>query len=438
MGNGEGIRSRLPKRLTISFWLWNYFYGSRKGDVFHDLERCFVELKERGFNSIRVDSGAGLLHTPQGAPRGVVMLRKPFKEFSTLRQMYFKNGGGRCDVMKHVLELFRLAKRYDVYVILSSWFYLHTFWYVDTHIREELFALPLEERFRFFAKECDTLVGTLKEEGLHTQIAFVEIFNEFSNFPTQWGLVKATSSDAEKHKVLHEFRRCHEEALAFLRDRHPDVLWAMDTASPNVAAEVLPRNAQLWNHHMYYAWVIYFKLLEDYVQGERFDFQHATDHPVIGRFLRSPTADIEAVKSSQDGDPRIDEGWYRRVWLYNSLRAEALPDLERLLSETLDRDMAEYKTYVEENIAAGLSIRNAHFPGMPLVMGEGATYCAHTAMRWEEKSDTYWSLIEYALGLLKKSGYWGCVPRTNCEPEDPSWVDCPDRLRHANELFLSP
>jgi hypothetical protein len=54
------IPPHLPKRLTISFWLWNYFYGSNEGDVFHDLERRFVELKERGFNCIRVDAGAGL------------------------------------------------------------------------------------------------------------------------------------------------------------------------------------------------------------------------------------------------------------------------------------------------------------------------------------------------------------------------------------------
>jgi hypothetical protein len=341
-------------------------------------------------------------------------------------------------VMERLLELFRLARKHDVYVILSSWFYLHTFWYVDDSIRNELFAIPVEGRFMYFAREYDKLISRLKEEGLHTQIAFVEILNEFNNLPYQWGLIKATSSEAEKLRVLHEFRRRHEEALAFARDRHPELLWAMDTSSPDTGTDILPRNAQVWNHHMYYSWVIYFKLLEHYVQDEKFDFQHPESHPVVGRFLRAPAADIGAVRKSCKGDSRVEEGWYRRVWLYNSMDTAGLPELERLLSETLARDIAEYKRYADENVAKGVSMRDSHFPGMPLVVGEGATYCAHMGMRWEERSDAYWSLIEHTLGLLKQNGYWGCTPRTNSGPEDPSWTEYPDRLRHANEFFLSP
>ena len=38
-----GLPGHLPERLTISFWLWNYFYGVKEGDAYHDLEKCFVE-----------------------------------------------------------------------------------------------------------------------------------------------------------------------------------------------------------------------------------------------------------------------------------------------------------------------------------------------------------------------------------------------------------
>jgi len=167
-----------------------------------------------------------------------------------------------------------------------------------------------------------------------------------------------------------------------------------------------------------------------------FRIAHAGKHPVIGRFLSHPTADIKAIRRSQHDDRRIDEGWYRRVWLFNSLNPQTLPDLERLFRETLSRDLAQYRKYAEENIAAGVKARDDLFPAMPLVMGEGATYCGHMGMRWEEQSDSYWSLIEYNSDLLKKNGYWGCVPRTNSGPEDPSWTEFPERLRHANERFL--
>jgi hypothetical protein len=42
----NAIPEHLPKKLTIAFWLWNYFYGIKKGEYYHDLERCFVELFE--------------------------------------------------------------------------------------------------------------------------------------------------------------------------------------------------------------------------------------------------------------------------------------------------------------------------------------------------------------------------------------------------------
>ncbi|MDD5704730.1 MAG: cellulase-like family protein [Kiritimatiellae bacterium] len=426
--------ARLPERLTISFWLWNYFYGIQEGGAFHDLEKRFTELRERGFNCVRVDSGVGLIHSPDGKRRGRILLRSPFGEFSNLRQLNVGKGNVQCDVLERVLELFRQAERHDVHVVLSSWFYLHTFWYVDDRIRREMWSIPPRERFMYFARDYDRLIARLKDEGLHTRIAYVDIFNEFSGFGTQWHLMKATASAEERRAVYCELRRWHEEALAFLRDRHPDLLWAMDTASPG-GLDALPRNAQVWDQHMYYCWSVY-KLLDDYVQQEEFDFAHASKHPVIGRFLRESAADIAAVRRSANDDPHIEEGWYRRVWLYNSLKAEALPEIERLLSESLIRDMAEYRRYAEENVAAGLSIRNEHFPGMPLVVSECATYCAHPAMRWEERSDAYWSLIEYMVGLLKQAGYWGCTPRTHSGPEDPSWTECPDRLRHANELFL--
>ena len=70
MAAQNAIQEHLSKKMTISFWLWNYFYGIKKGEYFHDLEQCFVELKERGFNTIRVDSGAGLCHTADGEPQG--------------------------------------------------------------------------------------------------------------------------------------------------------------------------------------------------------------------------------------------------------------------------------------------------------------------------------------------------------------------------------
>ncbi|MFZ2657335.1 MAG: cellulase-like family protein [Victivallales bacterium] len=427
------VPEHLPKKLTISFWLWNYFYGIKKGEVFHNLEQCFVELKERGFNTIRIDSGAGLCHTADGEPRGQIHLHEPFPGYSTLRQMDQRTdmstqGGCQCDVLDKVIELFELAKKHDVYVILSSWFYLHTFWFVEDDLVEEFFALPPEKRFMRFAVDTDRILAVLKARGLEKQIAFVEIFNEFDALFGYWKLEKLG-------KTLADFRRWHEEALDMLKARHPDLLFAIDTCHSGVNREMLPRNAHVWNHHMYYSWGAYTKVFEAPVYESGFDFVHSSKHPVVGRFLRSPQIPIEAVRSCRKYLQYVEQSWPIRVWLYNNLDERKLPELERFLNEHLSSQITEYKKDIDDNIRKALETRKALFQDIILVVGEGATYCAHPKMRWEEKSDAYWELVGYATRRLKEEDYWGCVARTNSGPEDPVWREFPERLQHATAVF---
>ena len=55
-------------RLAISFWIWGPFDTGRC--TYHDCDARMAELAERGFNCIRMESGAGLICTPDGKPRG--------------------------------------------------------------------------------------------------------------------------------------------------------------------------------------------------------------------------------------------------------------------------------------------------------------------------------------------------------------------------------
>ena len=62
---------RLPKKLNICFQLWLAF-GGTPSSPYYDLDNVMIEMKERGFNCIRMDSGAGLIHDIHGN------LREPF------------------------------------------------------------------------------------------------------------------------------------------------------------------------------------------------------------------------------------------------------------------------------------------------------------------------------------------------------------------------
>ena len=174
----DKIPPHLPKRLTISVPIWA-LYDTGEGGVYHDLDKIMVEHKERGFNCMRIDDGAGLMHDIDGNPRGDVYFGRAFGEYDlTIRQMAATGAPGKLDARRRLLELFRAAKRHGIYVILSSWYYLHTFWYVDSELGRELEDIPAEERFSAFAKFLHYILAELEAEGLDSQVAFAEIFNE--------------------------------------------------------------------------------------------------------------------------------------------------------------------------------------------------------------------------------------------------------------------
>ena len=54
---------RLPERLTISFPLWLIYGTKGENSPYYDIDKTMREHVERGFNCIRIDSGAGALST---------------------------------------------------------------------------------------------------------------------------------------------------------------------------------------------------------------------------------------------------------------------------------------------------------------------------------------------------------------------------------------
>jgi hypothetical protein len=424
-----GIPLHLPSRLTISFWLWALL-DTGPEDVFHDLEARMIELKERGFNCIRIDSGAGLCHTASGKPRGNILLQKPFPGHSHLLRQLECFQGGECNILKRLVSLFELAKRYNVQVILSSWFYLHTFWYVDNDINKELFDLPVEERFNYFATALDRIISELKDRDLHNQIAFAEIFNEADGLPFTTDYQRKVQTDEK----LECFRNLHEEAIAQLKEKHPDILFAYDTYTPFTEPKLIPRNSQVWNLHSYYIWPVY-SVLEGNLINVNTDPTNPQNYASIRHFLRQKLVNFEEIVRSRTGRQEVAADWCRRIWLYRNVNPKTLPELEKVLSDTLKRDAEIYKQRALEAITHATKIRNEIIPGVPMVMGEAATYCSLNSMRWEERSETYWSLLEYMMELMKEYGYWGYMPRTNSGPDDPAWTEYPKQLEYLNRKF---
>lgn len=421
-----------PERLTISFWIWGFMCGC-SGNVYSDLDQRMVELKERGFNCIRIDSGAGFCHDLSGHRLGEVEIMDPFPGHSQyIRQMSVLTGGGRFDVLEAVLAIFAAAKRHGIYVILSSWYYLHSYWVADSERNQLWLGLREEERYLAFAKLLGYILDEIKARDCASQLAFAEIFNEADG-------LAPLGYNCQDVAVLNQFRRYHEEALAFLRRTHPDVLFALDTCTPYVRQEFFPGNIQVWNAHSYYIWPrSYAQLEQDLLSGKLMDPEGSESFAKIRRYCSPAAPTLAEVRASRAGQAPAGENWTRRVWLYRQLRDEGLPELEAMLSQQLAADIAVYKERIDQWSRCFSEHREQHLGAdIPLVMGEAASYCASNSMRWEERSDSYWEIIEYAVRALKKLGFWGCMPRTTSGPEDPCWTECPERLRRVNKLFLA-
>jgi len=399
------------ERLAISFWNFGLL-STGPNSLFHALETHMAETVQRGFNCIRTECGTGITHDAEGRPRGELEFYPvlPGHDHFTRELQHVR--GGRVDLLKRLIELCRVAKRYNVKLILSSWYYLHTFWFTDKNVTAELLGLPLEGRFMYFARGLDRILGELKQRGLADTIANAEIFNE-----------------------VGDSGRLHAEALDFLQTRHPDIRFSLDTASAFIDPEIVPRNAQVWTFHSYYLWGVY----SIFEQGLVFGDTDLNDPPVyapVRPFLRRDLVSFQAILDSREGRPPIAQNWFRRIWLYRNLDPNAMPELERMLQEHLEKNIDEFKQKATEAVKHAVKLRDELLPGVPLMLGEGASYCADHRFRWEERSDAYWEVVEHAARAYREHGLWGAVARTNSGPTDPVWQEYPERLRRANAVFL--
>ena len=112
-----------------------------------------------------------------------------------------------------------------------------------------------------------------------------------------------------------------------------------------------------------------------------------------------------------------------------------MPELDTLLSAAFDQNYTAFQKKLDEGLAEARRIRNAVVPEAPLVLAEGITYCGNNHIAWEEKSDRYWTFLEYAVERYGAAGVWGCVLRTCCVREDPGWDLRKNDLLRLNSIL---
>ncbi len=80
---------------------------------------------------------------------------------------------------------------------------------------------------------------------------FDAVPNGFFDFNEADGLdfVGFYGEKTQPKEQLNLWRSWHEDALEFVKARHPGLRFALDTYTPYVNPEHVPRNMQVWNFH---------------------------------------------------------------------------------------------------------------------------------------------------------------------------------------------
>lgn len=409
--NVRPIPDYLPKKLSIDCWIWSWIVAATPGEPYDDLERCMLELKARGFNAVRVEAGLNWAFTLEGKPRGAMEFGPWIAGYGWNFSVLNARGGGRHDVLERLIHLFELARRHEIRVILTSWEYQDSSWFVaDPAIRAAVYALPLERRFMHMAGQHDRLLKILEARGLEKQVAFVEVHNEpeWSDFPQG-----------------PEGKRLHEEAIAMLRARHPHILFSADFQSHDYA--IVPDNAQVFDQHIYAGHGWYFgDLYGQTVLSKDFDPANPKALNPLRRVLKD---DIVPWEEFMKPARNVRAFWRPIMWLFENLdnakwdawAAERLPAWR-------DRIWAEAR-----NRFAG-DAREARRRNLPLVLDEGGYFYPPRLSRFE-LSPAGVSLLDLFTDLAIEHDYWGYMPGTYCGPDTIVWHENPEWLRKTNERF---
>ena len=350
------LPEHLPRKLSISFWYHDWLAAAQPGGPYEDLESCIRGMKQRGFNTARVGVGMTYAFRLDGSPRGPMAFGPPVPGYALNK--FYACHGGRQDVLKRLIHLLNLARRHGVWLILTSWEYQDNSCVADPAVRAQLFAVPKDRRFMYLAEQHDRLLAILKAEGLTGNVAFVEIHNEpeYSDLPQDL-----------------EGKRLHEEAIAWLRTRHPDMLFSADHANHDYA--IVPDNAQVFDQHIYAGagWHLT-GLYGQTVGNKAFDPHNPRSFEPLDRVLKEDIIAFDdymgaAARVGRE-DPTATANWRKMIWLWENIdvakwdafMAESFPAWKAAIWEKARRRFAED---AQEGMRRGL----------PLVFDEGGYFC---------------------------------------------------------------
>jgi hypothetical protein len=414
------IPEHLPPRLTISAWLWQWLVACNPGEPFSNLDKVFAEHTERRFNAIRADVALNWAFDNNGRARGPVEVAPWVPGASENLRVVSGKGGIRYDVLEHVLHMFEMAKKHNVYIIATSWAYQDSTTHLaDPKLRQEVFSVPLGDRFELLADLHDRLIQELKKHGLEKQLAFVELHNELdgSDFPKGYLVQKPLV----------------EKALQRLQQAHPDILFDADYAAPHPDNPSfpgyfsLPDNIQVADQHCYTLGVQ--KALHDLTNTWGTQVPNPKGNSLLN-WLTDGSTKISWEEWSRRAE-RVRRGWWPLMWFFENITK---PDrYDYWMFQHFGEYSAMMASLIKTNFRAWGKF--ARDKGLPAIVDEGYIFYPPLNSRFEESAAGR-QLSELVVDVAIEQSYWGVVLSNYIGPSEPMWTLHPEWIRETNQRFL--
>ena len=419
---GVPAREGLPERLTITLWDFSWYVRTGPGEPFADLDVAFAQAVDRGYNTIRICAMPFLLFG-SGLDTRALRLGPLGGAYAQRVRWYDVAAETTIDAREHLLELFRAAKRYDCYVITSSWEYQQSpafaagsDWY------RALAAVAPEDRAEVLARAHADLVDLLEAEDLADRIAFVELHNEVQVGHLTEGL------PLDRDAAVLALRPRLERGIDVFHERHPDVPVTVNYAGVPVASmRGIPENVDVLVVHPYVYGVL--------------------DELIAAYGMRGPVEEFGQEKARRDlllPDASDLTDWTLPPEHRWRLDAMIICKPEIYVHDWVDTQAFDrwlYEHYGEHRIAMELKLCLwldvaadwAAEHGVPLVLGEG--WIGYTPLESTfEEGPVGAQLCRRAMAESRRVGAWGSIVCSNAAPHHPMWADI-ELQRECNALF---
>lgn len=413
----SGVPDHLPPRLAIS--LWDFSWYTRTGDVFADLAGRIAEARDRGYNTIRICAMPLLLFGGHELPdRASLTVTGMGNGYGTGTRWYDGTATATFDPLERLGELFELAERFDMTVILSSWEFQQSAAFSRTRAWYDMLeGIPRGRRFDALAEAFARMLDWLGERGRLSRVAYVELHNE----------IDISRFDPDVFRGGPRLYRVEiESAVALLRSRHPETLVTVSYGRPPVhRLTETAGNLQVAHVHLY-AYGVLGALNRTLGLDQRGGPSTTT---IPGLFGPGPP---DPAGHRPDGDWRLEAGVVSPQIAYVFDLADPVR-YDQWLYDHYQEWREEMRTRL--SLWIELAAQWARSLNAPVVFGEG--YVGYTPLRSTfEDGPVGKEITEYAVRHATRAGAWGMVVTSNCAPQHPAWADV-DWQRHVTGLILT-